>query len=316
MDFSPVLTILGPTASGKTTLAIAIAKRLNGEIIGLDSRQIYTGMAIGTAQPTLEEQDGIPHHLIGFRSPTESISAGEYARLVVTCIDDVRHRKKEPIICGGAGLYFRALTQGIFAGSVSDLETRHKIDREYDEIGCDALLKRLQKIDPQYAEITHPNNRKRLVRALEIYELTGMTPTQHFKDQKQGESPILKTFSVYLSSDLNNLEKRIRKRTVKMLDHGWIEEVQSLLKTYPNVNPSAINSIGYRQIRQFLEGNLTKNELVDEIVLRTRQFARRQNQWFKKEPIDLVLDINNSPDLNEVVIDIVQNYSKVNAKMK
>ncbi|MEE9189824.1 MAG: tRNA (adenosine(37)-N6)-dimethylallyltransferase MiaA, partial [Candidatus Neomarinimicrobiota bacterium] len=174
---SPVLCIVGPTAVGKTAMAIELASRLNGEIIGLDSRQIYKGLEIGTAQPTATEISKIRHHLIGIRDLKNPISAGEYARLVWKAVSEITERKNQPIICGGAGLYFRAVREGIFRDSVSALGIRKRLNKEYEGLGGEYLLNRLRDIDPDYAEIVHPNNQKRLVRALEIYEATGRPPT-------------------------------------------------------------------------------------------------------------------------------------------
>lgn len=290
---SKILTIVGPTASGKTGLAIEVAKQINGEVIGLDSRQIYRKMAIGTAQPTAEEQAGIRHHLIGFRSPKKEITAGEYAKLVIEAVKNIRERQKEPIICGGAGLYYRAITKGIFTGSVSNLEIRKSLENEYDELGGEILLSRLKNIDPEYAGIVHPNNKKRLVRALEIYKVTGKTPTDHFK--AQDATPKLSLFTVFIKPDMDILEERIRIRTRQMLDDGWIEEVQSLMKDYSGIELHPLDSIGYRQIVDFINGGYTKEELIDEIVLRTRQYAKRQIQWFKNEPADLIIDSVSDP---------------------
>ena len=162
-----ILTIIGHTASGKTSLAVESAKLIKGEVISLDSRQIYEGMSIGTAQPTKNEMAGVPHHLFGFRDPSEPISAGEYVQLVRAKVKDVQANGKTPIICGGAGLYYRALSKGIFTESVSDLPTRDHLEQAYDDNSI-ALYEMLQAIDPDYADIVHINNKKRLVRALEM----------------------------------------------------------------------------------------------------------------------------------------------------
>ena len=288
------LTIIGPTASGKTFLSVVLAKKLVGEIIGLDSRQVYDGMSIGTAQPTKEDMDGIPHHLFGFRDPSEPISAGEYAKLVRTKIKDIQANGKTPIICGGAGLYYRALTKGIFEGSVSDLPTRGRLEQAYEDDPA-ALLERLRSVDPEYAEIVHINNKKRLVRALEIYEATGKSPSEHFHHQEDHPSKTLDLFTLLLTWNRETLNKRIEHRTDEMLKKGWVEEVKTLLekqtqagKVYP-----ALDSIGYRQIQAYLNGELTQDEMREDIIIRTRQFARRQTQWFKKETIDLIIDMDN-----------------------
>lgn len=289
-----ILTIIGPTASGKTAISVQLAKLLNGEVIGLDSRQIYKGMPIGTAQPTEEDMGGIPHHLFGFQNPSEPISAGGYATMVKENVVEIRGFGKTPIICGGAGLYYRALATGIFDGSVSDLPTRGRLEQAYED-DPSALLDRLKSIDPDYAEIVHINNKKRLVRAMEIYETTGRPPSEHFTDQKLKPVESLKLFTVLLNWSRDVLVNRIAQRTDEMLDNGWIEEVKELIAQQVERNESfpALNSIGYRQIQSFLKDEMTYNEMQEDIVIRTRQFARRQMQWFKKEKIDCVVEMDN-----------------------
>ena len=289
-----ILTIIGPTASGKSSLSVELAKRLDGEIIGLDSQQIYEGMPIGTAQPTDIEMDGIPHHLFGFRNPAKPISSGEYAKMMKEKVVEIRGFGKTPIICGGAGLYYRALKTGIFEGSVSDLPTRDRLDQAYEDDPA-ALLAWLRSIDPEYAEIVHINNKKRLMRALEIYEATGKTPSEHFRDQEKNPVETMNLFTILLNWDRKIIIERIEQRTDEMLENGWIEEVQELLikqsvskKVYP-----ALNSIGYRQIQSYLKNKLTFDEMREDIVIRTRQFARRQVQWYKKENIELIIEMDN-----------------------
>ena len=289
-----ILTIIGPTASGKTFLSVVLAKKLEGEIIGLDSRQVYDGMSIGTAQPAKEDMDGIPHHLFGFRDPSEPISAGEYAKLVRAKVKDIQGKGKSPIICGGAGLYYRALSKGIFEGSVSDLPTRGRLEQAYEDDPV-ALYERLQAIDPDYADIVHMNNKKRLVRALEIYEATGKPPSEHFRDQENNPVDTLDLFTILLNWERSILTQRITQRTQEMLYNGWIEEVETLLKKQKDKGSSfpALNSIGYRQIQAYLNGDMTQDEMKEEIMIRTRQFSRRQVQWFKKEKIDLIVEMGN-----------------------
>ncbi len=302
-----LLTIIGPTAIGKTSVAIAVAKRVNGEIIGLDSRQIYIGMDIGTAQPSIEELKKIPHHLISFRNPNEIISAGEYARLVNKKIQEIRVNRNEPIICGGAGLYLEAFTRGIFEGSAANLEIRNRLDKEYDNDPT-ALIERLMEIDPVYAQNVHPNNRKRLVRALEIYEITDKPPSEHFADQSIEQSNKLCT--ILLSLEMEKLENRIRKRTQKMLKDGWIEETKELLKKYSVEKAHALDSIGYRQINQYLKDEYTLEELEDEIVLRTRQFAKRQMTWFRNRLNAIELKIEQFVNEDEIAYEILDIWNK------
>jgi tRNA dimethylallyltransferase len=291
-----IITIIGPTASGKTSMGIEVSKLLNGEIISLDSRQIYKGMEIGTAQPTKIEQEIISHHLIGFRNPSQTVAAGEYAKLVEEKISVIKQNGKVPIICGGAGLYYRVLKEGVFFGSSMDISIRKKLEKSYED-NPSHLLDQLKKIDPKYSEIVHLNNKKRMIRALEIYEITGKPPTEHFKKQKQSLNKTLDLFTIFLFWERKTLIKRIVKRTKEMLKNGWIREVEKLIKIQSNnenIFP-ALNSIGYYQIKKYLIGELSYDEMEEMIIIKTRQFARRQSQWFSKEKIDLIIEMDNMP---------------------
>ena len=294
-----IITIIGPTASGKTSLAVRLSKQLNAEVIGLDSRQIYKGMSIGTAQPTIEEMDGVKHHLIGFQDPSDPISAGEYSKLVIDRVKAIRSDSKVPIICGGAGLYYRAISKGIFEGSTSDISARHRLEESYDNDPI-KLLEKLRSIDPEYAELVHLNNKKRLVRALEIFEVTGKTPSENFINQISNPTAELDLYTIQLKWTRNILNKRIMRRTDAMLDQGWIREVELLLSKQKNdkVLYPAINSIGYDQIQSYLNNKITHEEMREEIIVKTRQFAKKQAQWFEKEPIDLTLEMDNLDSQN------------------
>ena len=284
---------MGPTAVGKTSISVGISKELNGEIIGLDSRQIYKGMGIGTAQPTEEEMDGIRHHLMGFREPSEPVSAGEYAKLVKEKVEEIQSHGKSPIICGGAGLYYRILTKGIFEGSISDLSVRERLEKKYEE-NPETLLHRLRSVDPEYGEIVHINNKKRMVRALEIYETTGKTPSDHFKLQENIPKNNLRLCTVLLMMDKEILNDKIEKRTEEMLASGWIDEVKLLVhKQAESEKPfPSLDSIGYREIQAFLNDEMSIDEMKEEIIIKTRQYSRRQVQWFRNEKVGLTIDIS------------------------
>ncbi len=301
------LAIIGPTASGKSKVAVALAKKMDGEVIGMDSRQIYKGMAIGTAQPTLHEQGGVPHHMIGIKPPNEEIAAGAYAKLVLNLVTDIQSRGKTPIICGGAGLYYRAITKGIFEESISDLDVRKQLENEYDKNGPKNLMDRLIELDPDYAEIVHPNNKKRLIRALEIYESTGKPPTEHYQNQSEDSQSKLDLFTIYMDWELDELGDRLAKRTNKMLKVGWIDEVRTLMKQYPNEVLYPLDSIGYSQIISHLNDEMSVGALEAEITLRTRQFAVRQIKWFKKETIDLTIKMSVERSLEVITEEIIQN---------
>ena len=283
-----VLTIVGSTASGKTTLAIEIAKRINGEIISLDSRQVFKGMAIGTAQPTKKQMDTVKHHLIGCLEPEEFISSGKYASLVKDKINDIVSQNKNPIICGGSGLYYRAIQKGIFEGSISNLKIRKKLELQYAK-NPELLFNKLKSIDKKYSKIVHINNRQRLIRALEIYECTGKSPSEHFQTQYVDPAKTVELYTIFLKWERTSLNKRIKERTKDMLLKGWIDEVENLLELQTNRQKvfSSLNSIGYKHIKSFLNNEISKKEMFEIIYIRTRQLARRQEKWFKKEPINL-----------------------------
>lgn len=305
LSINSSLALLGPTASGKSNLAIKIAKKVKGEIIGLDSRQIYKGMSIGTAQLTKEEQDGIPHHLVGIISPIEPISAGAYSKLVLDKIKDIQSRNHVPIICGGSGLYYRSLIRGIFKGSKSDLDVRKKLEDEYNKLGSNFLLKRLNTIDPDYAMNVHPNNKKRLIRALEIYEVTGKSPTENYRHQLKENKIKLEVLSIYLDWERKVLNDRIRKRTKLMLKAGWVDEVKKLIKKYPNNDLQPLDSIGYREIISWLNSDHSLSDLEQKIYIRTRQFSVQQIKWFKKESIDLTIRMNSKLSVGRISNNIV-----------
>tara|TARA_B100001113_G_scaffold38752_1_gene27538 strand:- start:468 stop:1274 length:807 start_codon:yes stop_codon:yes gene_type:complete len=264
-------------------------------------------MPIGTAQPTEHERQNIKHHLIGIREPWDSVSAGEYAKMVIKKVNTIMKKGSVPIICGGAGLYYRAITKGIFSESHTDIVIRQKLENKYME-DSNSLMLKLKEIDPEYAKIVHINNKKRLIRALEIFELTGISPTKHFANQKKNQSKLLNLFTIYLSLDKKFHLNKIIERTNNMLKVGWIEEVKNLLllKKEKKVNMPALDSIGYKQIIDYLNGDIDKTTLIDSIVVKTRQYARKQDKWFKNENIDLSIDLTNlnNQDIHNHICDI------------
>ena len=269
-------------------------------------------MSIGTAQPNKIEMHSIVHHLIGIREPWKSISAGEYSDLVIDSVNNIIKNGSNPIICGGAGLYYRAINEGIFEKSSSNEDIRKDLELRYDRNPI-KLHKELKKIDPDYYKIVHLNNKKRLVRALEIYQITGSTPSENFKTQYHDKIKKLNLFTVFLTIDKEPHLSIIKKRTAKMLDSGWIDEVKNLiaLKEEMKIDFPALNSIGYKQIIDYLNGSMNKDALMDTIVSKTWQYARKQYKWFKKENINLIVDITNinSRKVSNCIYDI---YKAVN----
>jgi tRNA dimethylallyltransferase len=290
-------------------------------------------MSIGTSQPTLEEVNSIPHHLISIREPNETVSAGEYADLVKDIVGEIQNKGKEPILCGGAGLYLDALTLGIFKESKTNPDIRERLSREYDE-APDVMLKKLKDIDPDYAEKVHINNKKRLIRALEIVEITGKIPTEHFKEQTSNQPflsagrhdnsatamPIFHSgrqagrhsiFTVLLSMERQLLINRIRERTKSMLENGWIEETKVLRENYSVEKAHALDSIGYRQICQYLDGEYSIGELEEEIVIRTRQFAKRQYTWFRNRGNPFEINIEKFGSMDDIADEIILVWNKL-----
>lgn len=305
------LAIIGPTASGKSSVAVEIAKRIKGEIIGLDSRQIYKDMAIGTAQPSIKEQRGVVHHLIGIKPPSETISAGAYSKLVLDVAKDIKSRNHIPVLCGGSGLYYRALTQGIFDESKTDLKIRKELENEYDQHGSETLMSKLISIDPDYAKNVHPNNKKRLIRALEIYQSTGKTPTQNYnKQSNSSKNNTLDLFTIYLEWEKSELNNRIKTRTKEMLKAGWIDEVKKLLKDYSDAIIPPLDSIGYREIVSYIDDNTTLRSLEKTIAIKTRQFSVRQIKWFNKESIDLTIKMKSNKSINQICDQVINEIQR------
>jgi len=298
-----VFAISGPTSSGKTNLAIKLAQNIDGEVIGVDSRQIYKSIPIGTAQPSKKELDAIPHHLIGIKDLNEPISAGEYAKLVDEKIYEIIDRKKVPILCGGTGLYFKALFEGIFSESKTDLDVRKRLEKEYD-IDKEVLYKKLESIDPNYALKVHINNKKRLIRALELYETTGKNMSDNFSSENEKSDFHDRFFTVYLKMSRPILQKRIVKRTNYMLENGLIEEVKNIIDKGYDV--SQLDYIGFDEIASYLIANMSLQEACEKIIIRTRQYAKRQLKWFDAQEFNIVIDADdiNSDDMVDKITQI------------
>ena len=298
-----VFAISGPTSSGKTNLAIKLAQNIDGEVIGVDSRQIYKSIPIGTAQPSKKELDAISHHLIGIKDLNEPISTGEYAKLVDEKIYEIIDRKKVPILCGGTGLYFKALFEGIFSESKTDLDVRKRLEKEYD-IDKEVLYKKLESIDPNYALKVHINNKKRLIRALELYETTGKNMSDNFSSENEKSDFHDRFFTVYLKMSRPILQKRIVKRTNYMLENGLIEEVKNIIDKGYDV--SQLDYIGFDEIASYLITNMSLEEACEKIIIRTRQYAKRQLKWFDAQEFNIVIDADdiNSDDMVDKITQI------------
>ncbi len=280
-----LVVIVGPTAVGKTALSIEIAKKFNGEVISGDSMQIYRGLDIGTAKVTEAEKEGIPHYMIDILDPTESFSVADFQQRVQDNIDTIQHKNKLPIIAGGTGLYIQSVLYDYqFAVSERSGEYHKQIESEIEREGIDSVYQRLNRVDPLQAEKIHPNNHRRLIRALEVYDRTGMTMTEY--QQKQQEESRFDFRIVGLQMDRELLYERINKRVDQMVEAGLIVEVKRL---YQNglENTQAMRGIGYKEILPYLKGEQSLEEAIDTLKRNSRRFAKRQYTWFKnKMPVD------------------------------
>ena len=297
-----IFSIFGPTGIGKSSLAIELAKKIDGEIIGVDSRQIYNGIPIGTAQPDSSQLNEVPHHLIGFRKLNEKISAGEYVELIDNKIDKIIQKNKSPILCGGTGLYFKSLKDGIFEGSHTNEDIRSRLEKEY-EIDKEKLFRSLQKIDPDYSNKVHINNKKRLIRALEVFETTGKPMSENFDASSKNSRYANNFYFVYLKMHNDLLHPRILKRIQYMIDDGMIDEVEEIIQR--KINISHIDYIGFKEISSFLNKEISINEAIENIFVRTRQYAKRQKKWFNVNAYDISFDLHEISK-NDIVDKLIQ----------
>ena len=297
-----IISIFGPTGLGKSSLAIELAKKINGEIIGVDSRQVYKGIPIGTAQPNSSQLNEVPHHLIGFKNLNEKISAGEYMKLIDKKIDQILLKNKSPILCGGTGLYFKTLKEGIFEGSHTNEEIRTRLEKEYDN-DKQAIFEKLQKIDSNYSKIVHINNKKRLVRALEVFETTGKTMSENFDSSSLKSRYVDDYYFIYLTMHNDLLHPRIYKRIKIMIEDGMVDEVEKIIRN--KIDISHIDYIGFKELTSFLDKEISIDEAIERIFIRSRQYAKRQKKWFNANSFDEVFSLDDISS-NDIVDKLVQ----------
>lgn len=296
-----VIVICGPTASGKTALGIELAKRINGEIISADSMQIYKDMDIGTAKPTKEEMQGIKHYLIDFVSPNERYSVAQYKNDATKAIKEILQKGKRPIVVGGTGLYIDSLIYGIeYNETKIDENYRKKLEQIANEKGLETLYNKALEIDPEATQKISKNDKKRIMRILEIYNSTGKTKTE--MEIESRKKPVEYDYRVYaINWDRQELYNRINKRVDIMIEQGLIDEVKNIQKKYDSF-PTAMQGLGYKEVVEYLNGNCTKQEMIDKIKQETRRFAKRQLTWFRKNKQTIWLDGTNDIQNNVNII--------------
>lgn len=296
-----IICIAGPTASGKTALSIALAKQLDGEVVSCDSMQIYKGMDIGTAKPTLEEMDGVPHHMLDVAEPWEDFSVSRYCEMAAPIVDDIVARGKTAIIAGGTGLYMDALIRGNTFAPYPSTGMRQKLEAQADEQGTEKMLELLRSIDPDSAERLHLADRKRILRALEVYYETGETITAHNRKTQAQPNRYNPIWFALEDADRARLYARIDRRVDKMLEAGLLEEIRQLLAVGISPRCTAMQAIGYKEFIDYLDGNCTLDAASAAVKQASRHYAKRQLTWFRRNPAIHWLR-RSSNDTNEKIL--------------
>lgn len=311
MNRIPVVAVIGPTASGKSDLAVEICRRFGGEVVSADSMQIYKGMDIATAKPTDDEKKNIPHHMMDFLDNTEDYSVALYQQAAGECISDIYSRGKLPVVCGGTGLYVDTLLNNVKLSEDSyDSELRSSLLKRAELEGADKLLEEVGEFDPEYAEKLHPNNVKRIVRALEVYKSTGTTMTEQIELSKR-QSPYDACFIGLDAEDRQFLYDRIDRRVDIMLERGLENEARDYLSSM-NGSTSA-QAIGYKELQTYFDGEISLDEAVENLKRATRRYAKRQLTWFRRnERINwLFIDkYQNREDMLKDAFNTVENFLK------
>ena len=306
----PVIAVVGPTASGKTSLSIEIAKHFNGQVVSADSMQIYEKMNIATAKPTDDEMQGISHHLIGFQPIDKKFSVAEYVTLAKECIEKIHNEGDLPIVAGGTGLYVDSLLQNIkFSKEESNTEIREELTEMFDQKGAEFMLEWLREIDPQTAEKLHLNDKSRIIRALEIYKATGKTMTEQKIISREEEAPFDVLYIGINYRDRNVLYDRINLRVDLMLENGLLEEAKDFYDT--SSDTTACQAIGYKELSPYFKGESTLEECVEKLKLETRHYAKRQLTWFRKnENINWIYpdDYDNQEDMYNSVYETINDF--------
>jgi tRNA dimethylallyltransferase len=275
-----IVVILGPTAVGKSELALELAGQLNGEIVNADSLQVYRFMDIGTGKPTMAERARVRHHLIDVVKPDQEFNAAMFRHLASEVIHQIHARKRNPMVCGGTGLYLRALTRGLFEGPAQDVIFRSELEKEIAQSGLDSVYRRLAEIDPTVTSTIHPNDRSRTVRALEVYQLTGK-PISQWQNEHRFQEDSFDVLKVGLTLDRAELYERINRRSAAMIQAGLLDEVRSLVARGYSLDLKPLGSVGYAQMGKVIRGALAIDAALEEMQQQTRHLAKRQLTWFR-----------------------------------
>ena len=296
-----LIVICGPTASGKSDLAVEVAKLIDGEIISADSMNVYSGLDIGTAKPTAQEKASVPHYLIDVVTPDKTFSVGDYREMAIPVIEDIFARGKVPVICGGTGFYIKAVLFDYSYGKTSaNTEVREKFNKLYDEKGSEYVYEYLKSVDKKSAEKLHPNDKKRVVRAIEIYE-SGVKKSE----LNDGDKKLYDYNAYSIDFDRDELYNRIEKRVDKMFDKGLEQEVKNLLDGGVKPDNQCMQGIGYKEFIDYFDGKITLEQVKDNIKLNTRHYAKRQITFFKK--LDGIKFLHPT-DIKKMAEQIVKEY--------
>jgi tRNA dimethylallyltransferase len=277
-----IIIILGPTAVGKSEVALHLAESVNGEIVNADSQQVYRHMDIGTGKPSKVDRERVRHHLIDIVAPNEEFNAALFRRLATESIRQIHARGRNIIVCGGTGLYLKTLTRGLFEGPGQDPEVRQTLEQEIAANGVASLYRRLERIDPTVGSSIHPNDRQRIIRALEVYRLTGRPISEWQKEHGFQENPF-EIFKIGLLRERAELYNLINLRCERMIEEGLLEEIRGLVERGFDLDLKPLRSVGYRQMGQVLRGTQSMNDAVEEMKQETRHLAKRQLTWFRRD---------------------------------
>ena len=302
-----IITIAGPTASGKTALSIQLAKEMDGEIVSCDSMQVYKDMDIGTAKPTLEEQAGIPHHMLSVAEPWEDFSVSRYCAMADPIVEDILRRGKSPIIVGGTGLYMDALIRGNAFAPCPSTGRREELEALAASQGIEAVIERLRAVDPESAARLHPSDQKRIIRAMEVYLETGMTITEHNRKTQEIPPKYHPIRFALADRQRQTLYDRIDRRVDTMVEAGLIEEIQGLLARGIPEKCTAMQAIGYKEFVAALHGACSLEEAAGQVKQSSRRYAKRQLTWFRRNPENIWL-IREDGQTSMEILDSARQY--------